>query len=65
MKQNGESKNARNRIPKAALKILLFMPDIRVFWGFTVSIGIVDGRVGVQGGGKSLARKSTSRFKEI
>ena len=62
MKQNGESelcgfytwsKNSRPTIPKAAPKILAFnMPDIRVFWGFTVlSIGIVDGRVGVQGGG--------------
>ena len=56
MKQNGESElcsfymkyKSRPRIPKTALKMLnIYARYIRVFRGFTVSIGIVDGRLGV------------------
>ena len=60
MKHDGESElcgfytwstNLRPRIPKTAPKMLVFMPDIRIFGGFTGSIGVrtnfIDGRVGV------------------
>ena len=74
MKHDGESelfglytwsKNLRPRIPQASPKMLAFiMPDKRVFWGFTVSIDFVDGRVRLQGGGNVLLEKQLPDSRE-